>query len=133
MSYLESVKKFEPQLYLVFRVVFGLLFFAHGAQKLFGWFGGTPLELASLMGVAGIVEFLAGLGIALGFFTRLAALGGVVNMVVAYAMVHAPQNWMPLVNQGELALLYLFGFLVVLAHGAGEWSVEKSLLRKELF
>lgn len=105
----------------------------HGGQKLFGWFGGQSQPLASLMGVAGIVELVGGLAIALGFFARLAAFGSAIQMLVAYFKVHAPGGLIPLVNKGELALLYFAVFLVLMAYGSKKWSLEQALLKKEVF
>jgi putative oxidoreductase len=131
---LEMLKKQHDKLYVVFRVLVGLMFFLHGAGKLFGWFGGNKIaSLASLMGVAGVVEFAGGLAIALGFFSRLGALGGAVVMIVAYFKVHFPGGWNPLANKGELALLYFAAMLVIMAHGNKKYSLEQSLLKKETF
>lgn len=127
------VKKWSSSLHLVFRVVLGVLFFEHGAQKVLGWFGGSAMELTSLFGVAGILELVVGAALVLGVFVRLAALVGVVEMVVAYVVVHLPQGLNPLQNGGELAVLYFVAFLVLLVHGAGMWSLEKKVLGKENF
>ncbi|MBI2508306.1 DoxX family protein [Candidatus Woesearchaeota archaeon] len=127
--------KFQDYLYFVFRVVVGLLFLQHGGQKLFGWFGGlggNPAELVSLMGLAGIIEFFGGLAIVLGLFTRLAAGVTAIEMIIAYFMAHAPRGAIPLLNQGEPALLFFASFLVLLAYGAGKWSLGKVLFKKEV-
>ena len=135
----EYVDKHHDCVYVVFRVMVGLLFFQHGAQKLFGWFGGPGgVELASLMGVAGVVEFFGGLAIALGLFTRLFALLSAVQMAVAYLKVHIDiagglAGWVPLMNRGELALLFLAAFLVITVHGAVRWGLEEKLTGKEMF
>ena len=115
------------QLYALFRILIGLLFLQHGLQKLFGLFGSQAFPLASMFGVAGIIELLAGIMLALGILSRWAALVAGVEMIVAYVMVHAPQGLVPLVNKGELALLYLAAFLAVLAFGSGKWSLDQSL------
>jgi putative oxidoreductase len=130
---LDCVSKYGSQLYGVFRVLVGLMFFMHGAGKLFGWFGGTAQALGSLIGVAGIVETLAGLFILLGLWSRLGALGGAVTMLVAYFYVHVGGGLNPLTNGGEMALLYLAAFLVVLRDGNGSWSLEKKVWNKERF
>lgn len=131
---LHKLQKYHAEGYVLFRVVAGLMFAQHGAQKLFGWFGANgAVELVSLMGLAGVIEFVGGLAIALGFFSRFSAVGGVAVMVGALVMVHFPQGWNPLLNKGELALLYLVAFLNVLVHGNGKWSLEQSLLKKETF
>ena len=121
-------------LYVVSRVMIGLLFFCHGGQKLFAWFGAkAPVELFSLMGLAGVIEFTAGLAIALGFFTRLAAFASALLMLGAYFYAHASGGIIPLVNKGELALLYFAAFLLILSMGARKLSLEKALFKKELF
>ncbi|MDP3734508.1 MAG: DoxX family protein [Nanoarchaeota archaeon] len=129
-------EKHKDKLYLILRVVVGFLFLQHGGQKLFGWFGGlggSSAPLLSLMGLAGIIELFGGLMIVLGLFNRLAALLGAIEMLVAYFMVHFPQGWNPMSNGGELALLYFAAFLVILAMGNGKWSLERALLKKEMF
>jgi len=122
--------------YFIFRVFVGLLFLQHGLQKLFGMFGGLggqAAELFSMMGLAGLIELLGGLGIALGLFARLGALVAALEMIVAYFMVHVPQGLIPFVNQGELALLYVAAFLVIMAFGSRKWSLEKAIFKKEVF
>lgn len=113
----------EPA-YTLMRIFFGLLFAAHGAQKLFGAFGGSPRPLASLMGLAGIIEFFGGLAIALGLFTGIAALIAAAEMVYAYFDVHFPRGPWPIQNEGELALLYLFGFLYISTRGGGRFGLD---------
>ena len=119
--------------YFVFRVFVGLLFAQHGFQKLFGMFGGKAAELFSLMGLAGTVEFIGGLAIAFGLFTRLAAFISAVEMLVAYFMAHAGTSLIPIINKGELALLYFASFLVLMVYGAKKWSLESAILKKEVF
>ena len=126
-------KKYENQLYFVFRVLVGLMFFMHGAQKLFGWFGGNGAELVSLMGLAGLIETLGGLLVVFGLFTRVTALVAGLEMLVAFFMAHFPQGWNPLINGGETALLYFAAFLVLLTQGPRKWSLEKVLFKKERF
>ena len=122
--------------YFLFRIFIGLLFLQHGLQKVFGMFGGmdgkgATVALSSLFGAAGIIELVAGILITIGLLTRLMAIISAVEMLVAYFMVHAPGGLVPLVNQGELALLYFAAFLVILAYGARRWSIEKVLFKKE--
>jgi len=124
--------------YFVFRVLVGLLFLQHGLQKLFGAFGGLggsgqPVELVSLMGLAGTIETFGGLFIALGLFTRLAAFIAAIELLVAYFRVHIPNGLIPFLNGGELALLYIASFLVIIAFGARKWSLEKAVFKKEVF
>jgi len=124
--------------YLVFRVMVGLLFLQHGLQKLFGAFGGLggsgqPVELFSQIGLAGLIEFLVGIAIALGLFARLGALVAALEMIIAYSMAHAPNGIVPLVNKGELALLYVAVFIVIIAFGSRKWSLERFIFKKEFF
>ena len=133
MYFNKLVKSSGSYLYLVFRLLIGLVFFIHGSGKLFGWFGGSTVPLAGLFGVAGVIETLAGLGILLGFFTRLAAVGGLAVMIGALVKVHLPQGWNPLQNGGEPATLFFAAFLVLIVYGAGMWSLERALLKKEYF
>jgi len=117
--------------YVIFRILVGCMFFLHGAGKLFGWFGGPGMGFSGLMGFVGVVEFLAGLGILLGFFTRLSATGGAIIMLGAYVTKHL--DWNPLASGGELAALYFAAFLVLMVYGAGKWCLERKLLGKETF
>jgi len=129
----KHVQKLHSALYLIFRVLVGLLFAQHGAQKLFGYFGGTAQPLMSLMGVVGVIELIGGIAIALGLFTRLFAILCAIVMIGAYIKVHASQGLIPIVNKGELALLYLAAFLMLTAHGNGKFSLEQAIFKKEMF
>ncbi len=131
---LKKLQKFHAEGYAIFRIVVGLMFVQHGAQKLLGWFGAkATVPLLSLMGVAGTIELVGGLAIAVGFFSRLASIGGMAVMIGALATVHFPQGLVPIVNKGELALLFLACFVVIAVHGNGKWSLEQALLKKEMF
>ncbi len=116
----------SEKLYALLRIVAGLLFACHGAQKLFGAFGGKVMTGVPLMLVAGIVEFGAGVLVALGLFTGLAAFLAAGEMAVAYFRVHFPGGFWPIVNKGELAVLYCFLFLFIASHGPGRWALGKS-------
>jgi len=118
--------------YAILRIVAGLLFAFHGAQKLFGLFDGTARPLASLMGLAGIIEFAGGLLVLIGLFTSWAAFIASGMMAVAYFMVHFPQGFWPIENKGEAAVLYCFAFLYIAARGAGPWSVASALNKPSL-
>ena len=113
------------------RVVVGFLFVPHGAQKLFGALGGQAVPPASLLGVAGVLEFFGGSLILLGFFTRPVAFLLSGFMAVAYWMVHGSQGFWPILNQGELAVLYCFVFLFLCASGGGDFSVDGWLRRRK--
>ncbi len=132
-QYTDVFGDYHDEIYAVFRISVGLLFFQHGAQKLFGWFGGETVELASLMGVAGVIELVGGLLIAVGLFTRVAALFGIADMVGAQLQVHLPQGFVPIQNGGELSLLFLVCFLFLLTHGGLKWSVERRVWGEEFF
>lgn len=122
---------YAPHLYALLRIVAGLMFAMHGSQKLFGWPGdGNTVEIASLMGVAGIIELVGGLMIAFGFLTSIAAFIASGEMAVAYFMAHASQAIWPILNQGELAVLYCFLFLYMAARGSGIWSVDNAMHRR---
>ena len=115
--------RFEPQAYAVFRIVFGLLFFHHGTQKLFGWPGAGHGALPPLIQVAAWIELLGGFLVMIGLFASLAAFICCGQMAVAYFTAHQPGGLWPIVNKGELAVLYCFAFLIVAAwwlasHGA---------------
>jgi len=112
------------------RIVAGLLFMQHGAQKVLGLLGGyrgTPGATAPLLsqsGLAGVLELGGGLLLAVGLFTRPVAfvLSGL--MAVAYVKAHAPDGFWPLLNRGELPVLFSFVFLLFAASGAGPWSLD---------
>ena len=127
------------------RVMLGIVFFPHGAQKVLGWFGGygfsatvnafthkmhIPLVLA-LLAIA--AEFLGSLALIFGFFTRLAAFGIAMVMAVAIYMVHAHNgffmNWSGM-QKGEGFEYHLLAFAIALAlmiKGAGSFSIDKIL------
>ena len=129
----------------VLRLVLGIVFFAHGAQKMLGWFGGygfsgtmgfftgtmhIPAPFAFLAIAA---EFFGGVGLILGFLTRIAAFGIAVNMVVAIATVHSAfgffMNWTG-TQKGEgyeyhLLALAVTAFLMI--RGAGAFSVDRAI------
>ncbi len=116
-----------PRLLSVMRVAAALLFLQHGTAKLFA-FPHVPmfdgLQLMSLMGLAGILELVGGVALALGLFTRPVAFLLAGEMAVAYFMAHAPRGFFPILNGGELAALYCFVFLFIAAAGPGPWSVD---------
>jgi len=117
--------------YALLRVIVGCLFACHGAQKLFGVLGGQS-EIHDPEGlVAGIIEFVAGIFVTLGLFTRAAAFIASGEMAVAYFKAHASRSFWPIVNHGELAMLYCFVFLYISFHGAGAWGVDTLRARPE--
>jgi putative oxidoreductase len=120
-----------PYLYALMRIVVGLLFACHGAQKLFGVLGGfggqsgMAVPLFSLMGLASFIEFVGGLLIAFGALTSYAAFIASGEMAVAYFMQHFPRGFWPIQNGGERAVLYCFVFLFIAAKGSGRWSLAQ--------
>ncbi len=117
--------RFQEPVYSLFRIVFGLLYACHGAQKLFGLFGGHQAG-SPLMWAAGIIEFFGGVAIGLGLFTQIVAFICSGQMAVAYFMVHQPQGFLPIVNRGEAAVLYCFAFLLIMTRGSGKWALQQS-------
>jgi putative oxidoreductase len=112
------------------RVMAGLMFMQHGLQKLFGLllapdrpFNGAP-PMFSQMWIAGVLELVGGVLIALGLFTRPVAFLLSGQMAVAYFQAHAPRGFWPVLNQGELAALYCFVFLFFAVMGGGKYSAD---------
>ena len=126
---MKSLNQFEPYALAALRIVAGYAFLLHGTAKLLGvphiaMFDG--LQVMSLMGLAGILEIAGGLLLILGCFTRPVAFLLAGEMAVAYFMAHAKANnfLLPLLNQGESAVLFCFIFLFLAFAGAGAWSVD---------
>jgi len=116
-----------PRFRSILRIMAGLLFLEHGTSKVLGippsgmhW----SFDLASPMGWAGILEFVGGILLVLGLFTRITAFILSGEMAVAYFMVHMPNGFYPLENKGEIAVLYCFVFLFLSVAGAGPWSLD---------
>ncbi|MEM9340816.1 MAG: DoxX family protein [Bacteroidota bacterium] len=113
------------------RIIFGFLLFWHGTQKLFGY---PPSEmqgaLSGLLSAAGILEFFGGIMLFIGFFTRWTAFVLSGMMAVAYFMVFFSKSFLPIINQGELAVLYCFVFLYLFFAGGGTWSIDSYLYKK---
>ena len=115
----------EARIYAALRIVVGFLFLCHGAQKIFGVFGGPHPDLPTAMvWAAGLIELVGGALIALGFHTRWAAFVCSGQMAVAYFVAHQGQALFPIENRGELAALYTFVFLFIAVRGAGIWSLD---------
>ena len=128
-----AFSRYQPQLLGILRIVAGLLFLAHGVVKLIGFPPGAPpgpQDPLTLLGIAGIIELVAGVLIVLGLFTRLAAFIAAGEMAVAYWMMHAPQSFYPVANQGDAAILYCFLFLYLVAAGPGAFSVDGARARR---
>jgi putative oxidoreductase len=115
--------------FALFRIVAGVLFASHGAQKLFAVFGGPAATGKPLLLTAGVIELVGGLLVTVGLFARPAAFVASGEMAVAYFMAHAPGGFWPIVNKGEAAVFYCFALLFIAAHGAGIWSLDSLRLR----
>jgi len=118
------LEKHQNTLYAILRGAAGFLFACHGAQKLFGLFGGIPGAPPAIVWTAGSIELVGGLLIAFGLFTRWAAFVCSGQMAVAYFAAHQGQALFPIENQGELAALYAWLFLFIAARGAGPLSLD---------
>src|SRR5207245_5617428 len=129
------IGRFNPQAFAIMRIVVGLLFAFHGSQKILGvppmeGMGGAALPTIAV--VAGWIELIGGLLVTIGLLTGIVAFICSGEMAAAFFMGHfgpAMQKggtwaWLPLVNKGELAVLYCFIFLYIAAHAAGAWSID---------
>jgi putative oxidoreductase len=126
--------RLETWTYTALRVVAGFLFFWHGAQKILGLVPAHAMPaVGSQIWFGGIIEFVGGALIAIGLFTRPAAFICAGQMAVAYIQFHwkgaLGASVLPIVNKGELAVLYCFVFLVFAVRGAGAISIDRELGR----
>lgn len=129
------IPSLEPYVRSLLRLVIGFTFACHGAQKLFGAFGGLgpaggKATFLSLLGVAGVLEFIGGLLIVFGLFTAPVAFILCGEMAVAYFRQHLPRGAWPIRNGGELAVLYCFIFLYLFTAGAGPLSLDRVLFER---
>jgi putative oxidoreductase len=119
------LKPHADKIYAVMRIFVGLLFMQHGLQKIFGLFGGAPAEAPAFVKYgAGGIELVGGALVAIGLFAAPAAFLCSGTMAAAYFMVHASGGFFPIVNKGEMAVLYCWIFFVIAAYGSGIWSVD---------
>ena len=122
------LKPYEAWIYAALRIMAGLLFMQHGLQKIFGLFGGVPADApAFVVWVAGAVELVGGALVAIGLFAGPAAFLASGTMAVAYFMGHWARTgeFFPILNQGELAILYCFVFLYISSRGGGPLSLDR--------
>jgi putative oxidoreductase len=128
------LSRWQAEMRAILRIVVGLLFLEHALIKLAGFPpGGKPglQDVGSYLWIAGIVELVTSVLIILGLFTRVAAFFAAGEMAIAYWTVHAKMGFYPAVNMGEAAILYCFVFLYLIAAGAGAWSIDGALTRRE--
>ena len=119
----------EPRMLSILRMTVGLLYMEHGLAKILDFPhqpNHAPYALFTLNpGLQGLLELVGGLLLALGLFTRTVAFILAGDMAVAYFMAHAPRGFFPLLNGGELAIVYCFLFLYFFVAGGGEWSLDR--------
>lgn len=117
--------RYSPYFYALLRIVAGLAFAQHGAQKMFGVLGAKQaVPLLSQFGLAGVIEFFGGALIAMGLFTSPVAFISSGEMAWAYFQQHSPRGFWPIQNGGELTILYCFIFLYFAAVGSGKLSID---------
>jgi putative oxidoreductase len=128
MALIDSISTtWSPRVLSIFRIIVGLLFLEHGTSKYLSLplSPTTGVNVLSLSGINGIIELIGGVLIVLGLFTRPVAFILSGDMAIAYFIAHAPRGFFPLVNGGELAIVYCFAFLYLAAAGGGEWSIDR--------
>lgn len=119
------LSRWQAQLLALLRIVAGLLYLEHATQKFLAFPAPFPIQpLPPLLTAAGVVEVVAGVLITLGLLTRLAAFLAAGEMAIGYFIVHFPQGFWPILNKGEVAILFCFVFLYIAAAGPGAWSID---------
>jgi putative oxidoreductase len=136
MDYETNLSKYQPQMLSILRIMIGLLLLSHGLQKWFAFPVANPffanIKLFSMLGIAGLIEIIGGTLFTVGLFTRAAAFIISGQMAVAYwYFANRPaKGFMPLVNGGELEVVYCFVFLYFVFAGAGLWSLDAMMRGK---
>jgi putative oxidoreductase len=132
---MEFLKRRSEEIYALTRMVVGFLFLCHGLDKLdfllagrsfAGYAAGYAQMPLPLGWVTALIETLAGGAVMLGFSTGVAAFLASGMMAVAYFMAHQKGGLLPIQNQGELAALYSWVFLLIASRGSGRWSVDQA-------
>ena len=121
--------RYDEITYTLMRVVVGALFACHGAQKIFGVLGGQVVSGNALHVLGAWIEIVGGLLVMLGLGAGFAAFVASGEMAVGYFMAHAPKGFWPIVNKGELAVLYCFVFLYIASRGSGRFGLDRLLWR----
>ncbi len=125
------ISKYETQVYSILRIAIGFLFLWHGSQKLFSFPPAGHAIPTYLVLVAGPIEFFGGFLVMVGLLTRWAALICSGEMAYAYWFVHGTHALLPIINGGELAIIYCFLFLFISTKGSGQFSIDH-ILKKEI-
>lgn len=125
-----ALQSWSPRVLSVLRIVAALLFLQHGSAKLFhvpyqAMFAHLPLM--TLLGLQGVIELVGGALLAIGLFSRPIAFILCGDMAVAFFIAHFPRSWVPILNGGDLAVLFCFTFLYLWVAGPGSWSVDALL------
>jgi putative oxidoreductase len=127
---MKQLEKYGDHAYALMRIVTGFMFSCHGFQKIVGLLSDFQPPIGSQLWFGGIIELIGGLAVLLGFGTRVAAFICSGEMAVAYVQFHWKLQmgpaFFPVVNKGELALLYSFVFLLIACRGGIKWSVDRS-------
>lgn len=131
------LKTLAPRALSVLRIMAGFTFSLHGFQKLLRLFGGmggagATAPFLSLVWTAGFLELLGGVLLVLGLFTRPVAFLLCGEMAVAYFRQHSPRGFWPILNGGEVAVLYCFVFLYLAVAGPGPVSLDRVLRKKSM-
>lgn len=123
-------QSWEPRLLSVLRIVTAFLYMTHGTQKLFAFPSGMgpdgtgTVNLGTIFGAAGIIETVGGALLLVGLFTRPVAFLAAGEMAVTYFKFHNPHDFWPLLNHGEIVVMFCFAWLYISAAGGGPWSVD---------
>jgi len=126
-----NLSAYAPRALSILRIVAGLLFVEHATQKFFAFPAPFPMQpLPPLFMAAGTIELVAGTLITLGLFTRFAALIASGEMAVAYFMIHNPQSFWPILNKGEVVILFCFTFFYLVFAGPGSWALDHVVGKK---
>jgi len=121
------METWRPYVLSILRIVVGLLFLEHGLSKVFGFPAPGP-ALNGLLILAAFLETVGALLFLVGAYTRIVAFVLSGEMAFAYFMAHAPRAFFPLVNGGQLAIVFCFIFLYFVFAGGGPWSVDRAML-----
>ena len=126
---MKFLKQYVDHAYALLRIMTGFMFLFHGVQKILGLLTEFHPAVGSQMWFGGIIELVCGLAVMLGLYTRWAAFLASGTMAVAYMQFHwkfqLDSNFLPGVNDGELAVLYTFVFLLIATRGTVKWGIQK--------